>query len=408
MSSWETEVAAKTMVYKDHQSRFCTLLMSAQLADLGATAGITVEDANKSDCMKFLARLIVDSPLVIELPAEPFRFLRSTIEKRRAACDWFLTRAPEDEVTRNHLDFIGVLEWVERHLVSKSKSTLVPAPATSLSRRQGLPTEVALNGKNGFDTLKVYQLSSNDTGFLLAPGLRIEVVRDPPSGSPRGSATLSGKTRYRALFVDHSAPLIDHPPEAFDLGVPFPRTYAAERLSPSYWDSASLESEHIPRKPWPNRQFLTSRTGWLCPIYTTDRWTPPNATDYVAAMYTADTLDAELTSHNISDSGYAEMDTCSFERMDLYRSREYKEYKATRSAAEGLDFIWADDDSITSYYVGDDASVSPAFQLPSRLLLRDFAHTDGPALRGWPEDLSGMNEERLRGEKSDYEATWAQ
>nr|OQO23549.1 hypothetical protein B0A51_10937 [Rachicladosporium sp. CCFEE 5018] len=123
-------------------------------------------------------------------------------------------------------------------------------------------------------------------------------------------------------------------------------------------------------------------------------------------MYAADTLDAELTSHNISDSGYPEMDTCSYERMDLFRSREYKEYRATPSAAEGLDFIWGDDDSITSYYAGDDASVSPAFQLPSRLLLRDFAHTDGPALTGWPEDLSGMDEELLREEESDYEATW--
>nr|OQO23548.1 hypothetical protein B0A51_10936 [Rachicladosporium sp. CCFEE 5018] len=229
MSSWETEAAAKTKVYKDHQSRFCTLLlMSAQLVDLGATAGITVEDANKSDCMKFLARLIADSPSTIELPAELFRVLRSTIEKRRAACDWFLARAPEDEVTRNHLDFIGVLEWVERRLMSKSKSTLVPAPARYLSRHQDVPTEVALTGKNGFDTLRVYQLSSDDTGFLLAPGLRIEIVRDTPSGSPRRSAIRpSGKTRYRALFGDHSVPLIDHPPEASEPGVPFPRTYAA-------------------------------------------------------------------------------------------------------------------------------------------------------------------------------------
>ncbi|KAK6442253.1 hypothetical protein LTR95_001503 [Oleoguttula sp. CCFEE 5521] len=117
----------------------------------------------------------------------------------------------------------------------------------------------------------------------------------------------------------------------------------------------------------------------------------------MAAMYAADTLDAKLTSHNISDSGY--------ECMDLYRSREYKEYRGMRSAAEGLDSIWADDDSITSYYTGDDASVSPAFQLQSLLLLRDFAHTHGPPLTDWPEGFSEADEE-LRDEELDFEATW--
>ncbi|OQO02668.1 hypothetical protein B0A48_12197 [Cryoendolithus antarcticus] len=403
MSSWETEVAAKTKVYKEHQSRFCTLLlMSAQLVDRGATAGITVEDANKRDCMKYLARLIADSPSNIELPAELFRVLRSTIEKRRAACDWFLARAPEDEVTRNHLDFIGVLEGIEQRLIAKSRFDATRALALSTSAS----VQAQMTDMNHYKILGVPEPSTPSEEA--SSEFELESSSPPESlssGIQRSKSRSSVKTRQTTLFGDRTGisesdfARIHEEWVITGVGVPFRRPDASKRLLPSYWElSSKSESEAPP--VWPRSTLLVPRTGWQVPVYASAEWMPPNATDFMAAMYVADKLDAEEILQDASDSEGEKMHSASYECMDLYNSRKYKRYRAARRIVEGLD-----DDSTTSSYEGSAASSHHGFQVPDHLRLRDFAHTYSPPSMHWPDDFSETDEE-LKDEELDFEATW--
>ncbi|KAK6430519.1 hypothetical protein LTR95_013325 [Oleoguttula sp. CCFEE 5521] len=403
MSSWETEVAAKTKVYKEHQSRFCTLrLMSAQLVDRGATAGITVEDANKSDCMNYLARLIADSPSNIELPAELFRVLRSTIENRRAASDWFLARAPEDEVTRNHLDFIGVLKGIEQRLIAKSRFDVTRALALSTSAS----VQAQMTDMNHYKILVVPEPSTPSEEA--SSEFELESSSPPESlssGIQRSESRSSVKTRQTALFGDKTGiseidfARIHEESVITGVGIPFRRPDASKRLFPSYWESASKSESEAP-PVWPRSTLLVSRSGWQVPVYASAEWTPPNATDFMAAMYVADKLDAAETLQDASDSEGEKAHSASYERMDLYDSQEYKEYRAARRIAEGLD-----DDSTTSSHEGSAASSHHSFQLPDHLRLRDFAHTHSQPSMHWPDDFSETDEE-LRDEELDFEATW--